>query len=364
MTISTILENNKTQIIDQYLSGISTNKLGKLFNCNSGTIYYKLKLWGISIKKKKKFDGDILDYEPKIISLFNIGYSAIKIGKELNISKPTVLRALKRNNCKLECTVDYNNLLKDKTHEVVLKYCLGQSTCSIAEELGFSQSAVWTLLDKNGVDMTGWKYKVDETFFDKIDTEEKAYVLGLWYSDGCVDEEGKMRIGLQEKDKHILEDIKKIMKYEGPLLFSPKESPNSNIWHLVINRKEMAEKLIKCGCIPNKSLTLKFPNQDILPIELQRHFIRGMSDGDGSVSENYWSLTSTDIFNNKIINITKEKFGFDCKYYYRYNEKNTCSLFINKIEDRIKFLDWIYQDSTIKLERKYLSYLKLKETNG
>lgn len=39
--------------------------------------------------------------------------------------------------------------------------------------------------------------------------------------------------------------------------------------------------LSKHGCVPNKSLILKFPTT--LPNELVNDFIRGYFDGDGSV---------------------------------------------------------------------------------
>ena len=51
----------------------------------------------------------------------------------------------------------------------------------------------------------------------------------------------------------------------------------------VIGNKHMRDSLISKGCVPNKSLILKFPSEEILPKELQRHFIRGYFDGDGTI---------------------------------------------------------------------------------
>lgn len=147
MSIADNLEKNKKYIINKYFSGISTNKLADEFSCNAGSIYLKLKQWGISTKKRQKFNGDISIYEPQILFLFDKGLSSLEISRELKISKPTILRVLHRNHCMLKSTVNYNNLLKDKKHCVILKYCLGQSTSSIAKEIGHSQSAVWNLLD-------------------------------------------------------------------------------------------------------------------------------------------------------------------------------------------------------------------------
>jgi len=45
----------------------------------------------------------------------------------------------------------------------------------------------------------------------------------------------------------------------------------------------LANDLIKTGCVPRKSKTLKFP---VVNEELLSHFIRGYFDGDGSIHFN------------------------------------------------------------------------------
>lgn len=51
-----------------------------------------------------------------------------------------------------------------------------------------------------------------------------------------------------------------------------------------ISSKTLTADLLKLGCTPRKSLTLKFPNDGIFKSnDLIRHFIRGYFDGDGSV---------------------------------------------------------------------------------
>lgn len=49
---------------------------------------------------------------------------------------------------------------------------------------------------------------INDSFFEKIDTEEKAYFLGLFYADGCNYINGnasRVALSLQEDDKKILE---------------------------------------------------------------------------------------------------------------------------------------------------------------
>lgn len=49
----------------------------------------------------------------------------------------------------------------------------------------------------------------------------------------------------------------------------------------------MANDLINLGCIPRKTLVLKFPNESTVPKQLIKHFIRGYMDGDGCISTYY-----------------------------------------------------------------------------
>ena len=64
----------------------------------------------------------------------------------------------------------------------------------------------------------------NENYFEKIDSEDKAYFLGLIYSDGCIvnnqDEyRYKITLKLHTKDKHILEDFIKSVRGEMSLWF-------------------------------------------------------------------------------------------------------------------------------------------------
>lgn len=45
--------------------------------------------------------------------------------------------------------------------------------------------------------------------------------------------------------------------------------------------KTFKDILIKQGCVPKKSLILKFPTSERVPLDLIRHFIQGYFDEDG-----------------------------------------------------------------------------------
>lgn len=56
-----------------------------------------------------------------------------------------------------------------------------------------------------------------------------------------------------------------------------------NCWILTLYSSEMADWFISHGCLPNKSLTVQLPD---VPLEYFPDFIRGLFDGDGSLSFN------------------------------------------------------------------------------
>lgn len=135
------------------------------------------------------------------------------------------------------------------------------------------------------------RYKYNKSFFKTIDTEEKAYFLGLLYADGYNFTSSGSRyvvLSLQEEDKHILEDFKSALNSNNELKFRDKKSKNSNwsnIWSLQISGEEFSKHLENLGCTQAKTKILSFPSKQQVPEHLIHHFIRGYFDGDGSVWE-------------------------------------------------------------------------------
>lgn len=127
------------------------------------------------------------------------------------------------------------------------------------------------------------KHTFDETFFDKIDTEEKAYVLGFIYADGCnatLPNTGSLNIGQDSRDIDILYKIKAAIKSTYPLLERVREN-GKKAFVLYVYGKTISESLEKVGVVKHKSLILKFPT--FIEDSLMPHFIRGYFDGDGCI---------------------------------------------------------------------------------
>ena len=126
----------------------------------------------------------------------------------------------------------------------------------------------------------------------------------------------------------------------------------------------MYNSLAERGFSNNKSYDFHIPE---LPKHLIRHYIRGYFDGDGCFTFTNKSfhinfITASKVLNDDLFKILKlEEFNpIESNYI---NDFNTCMYQINiyRNNEKINFLDWIYKDSNIYLDRKYKKYLKVKK---
>lgn len=207
--------------------------------------------------------------------------------------------------------------------------------------------------------------KFDENIFDNIDSEDKAYWLGFIFADGYISSSPlrdgvkkyyNFEISLGIKDLNHLEKFKTFMRYDKNLII------DDHRCRFVIANKHLWNTLNAYGCTPNKSLILKFPN---LSNDLIRHFIRGFFDGDGCITRQVNHLTvsprisllgTKDVL-EKILHHSNTNATF--RHDTRHSEE-TLTLDWNK-EQGIKFINYIYNNSNVYLDRKYALYQFFKQ---
>ena len=128
------------------------------------------------------------------------------------------------------------------------------------------------------------KYDYNENYFERIDTPEKAYCLGFWYADGCVETSPNHVISVTQIDlqRDILAKIAHEFDSNKPI-YERKYEKGRTFYVLQFNGEKLTSDLIKLGCTANKSLTLQFPTDEIVPYKFMSHFIRGYFDGDGCI---------------------------------------------------------------------------------
>jgi len=167
-------------------------------------------------------------------------------------------------------------------------YLDGMSYLKITEKYKISSWSVWNTLNKNNIKSRVRKHECDETYFEVVDNGEKAYWLGLLFSDGYVRKRKQMNgkykqggvvgISLKSGDEYLLKNFIKDLKSTYNLREQIRDGFTS--YKLEIYSVKMVNDLIKLGCVPKKSLILLPPtlNYDLIP-----DFIRGYFDGDGSI---------------------------------------------------------------------------------
>lgn len=181
--------------------------------------------------------------------------------------------------------------------EIIAKYNAGKSTVELGKEYGVNPNSIYYRLKKLGINPRGRSqakrtYDVVEDFFDLINTQEKAYLLGILYADGCNSTEiSCIRLILGEQDYDLLQRLcKLIYKCDRPLLKrkgklftdNGKEYLRKDSYCLAISNKHISQQLESYGLVKAKSLKVTFPT--CIPDNLLSHFVRGYFDGDGSLS--------------------------------------------------------------------------------
>ncbi len=213
------------------------------------------------------------------------------------------------------------------------------------------------------------RYTCDETYFDTIDTEAKAYWLGLIASDGYVtDVRNRLEIGLSgESDRCLLERLKEDIGYTGPIASKQPAYRGSKRHNtLGIASKRLVDALAQHGVVPRKSLILAF-NGSLRP-DLVRHYARGYFDGDGSASAKrsgdfLLSVTSSLRFVTELADYVQKTLDLHCHIERFAAPKNpqSAALKIGGNFVSLIFLDWLYRDATIYLPRKEAKYRACKE---
>lgn len=246
-------------------------------------------------------------------------------------------------------------------------YNQGLNISQIAEEFGCSRSNVSQCLRRKGIVLTRDysktrrsrlnRYTIDEDYFEFIDTEGKAYFLGLMYSDGSV---AKNQFYIKLKDEDVIQQFKQELKTEAPIR---RIETYQDAYILEVSCQKLCNHLIHQGCVPNKTRVIQVPQ---LREDLYRHFIRGFFDGDGCLKLNdkiyhcSFDLTSASLpfleqLRPLITAKAKTNGGIQKETNYnvwhlRYGGHQV-----------VQIMDWLYENSHFYMKRKYDKYQILKQ---
>ncbi|MFM2010726.1 MAG: hypothetical protein RLZZ479_1117 [Bacteroidota bacterium] len=169
-------------------------------------------------------------------------------------------------------------------------YLLGLSYNLLSEKYNICTWSIGNVLKNNNIKSRIRKHNCNENYFEKIDSNTKAYWLGLLFADGYVrkrkqfngkhNQGGVVGISLKNGDEYLLEKL--IIDLESTYKLTKQIKDEFLSYKLEVNSSKMVDDLINLGCVLNKSLILRPPN---LENKFIPHFIRGYFDGDGSIGK-------------------------------------------------------------------------------
>lgn len=199
------------------------------------------------------------------------------------------------------------------------------------------------------------KYTLNENYFNKTLTEEQAYWLGFIMADGCISRGRSLMIRINERDLTHLKKIQKTLSSNSKIRYE-----RDKIVNFTVHSRTLCTDLAQYGIVDNKTFTTKIPD---IPKYLIRHFIRGLFDGDGSLSINnkkrtaHFTIAASNILATQIQDVMVDEIGLSKNKLIQRS-----SILIVSYGGRkqvLKICDWLYKDATVYLDRKYAKYKQL-----
>ena len=250
--------------------------------------------------------------------------------------------------------------------EVIDLYDSGLTAQQIVDRIGYKRKeTVYQILEKNEINRREPKIQTyyDESFFENIDTHEKAYVLGLIMTDGNIIKDYKgFEIQLTEEDGYILEKISDLIgaskthfvqkinysnvRKKGGTLKNARDMVRLSVYN-----QKIAEDLKKMGVVKNKTKVIRY--NDCVPDEFMGSFFRGLIDGDGHIGIGKNGTCRCSLYSESLMFIEDlKKIALPFNFSIIQNGRN---LNVLGGKDAINdFLKWIYSEKgDFYLRRKY-----------
>lgn len=262
-------------------------------------------------------------------------------------------------NPKLKAKLERQGQIKEG---VIDLYLQGKSQYEISLTLQVSQYDVKDILQTSGhllpkgqaALLQSKANTLNSDYFDSIDTEEKAYWLGLLYADGSIHKDGsQVTLSLQFSDYELVQKFasifqSKIFDYDIPDKRTGKSYRRATT---TVFCKYLGLQLISKGIFINKSNIDDFKVLDQTPESLYRHFVRGFFDGDGYIWDKGKTVAVALYGRKGMVEGLRDK----AKEELRDFKLSPCdSLYRLEVNGKkaLSFSRWIYQHSSVWLPRK------------
>lgn len=242
--------------------------------------------------------------------------------------------------------------------EIISEYLNGKSMANLARQWNCAPCTIDRILKIYKIPTRNLSqarrnylnYTLNENIFETIDNPDKAYWLGVIYSDGYISKSCRytniLGLAVSEKDLEWVEKFKYFLGYNGEIkhyVTSSGFKKGISYVRLSIGNNKIVEDLEKLGVVEHKTKKIScLPNISFLD-----DFIRGYIDGDGSLLQR---LPCFQISGNK--DFLEDIAKYFKLPYHLIPDKTIYSLRYNVRESR--YLEKrLYENANYYLQRKY-----------
>ena len=298
------------------------------------------------------------------------GYGTLtQIQKDFHVNKQDVKEELESQGYIISKGVKLKTVinLKLAMNEYKKLLAAGEepSLTKLSKKYEITAKTISKRIKEEGIEIINYqnRLKFNEYKFDIIDSEEKAYWLGFIFADGNIAKDSNnVELSLSYNDIKHLQKFNIFMEHEKDIINISNVTYNDKIYkrcRWIVNNKHLHDTLNNLGCIPAKSLILKFPDINIFKnISLIRHFIRGYVDGDGSITYNNkeHSICELSILGTEDFLTCLQEY-IPKKLLYKIQSSGSSAKVLNiNGKNAFNIIKYLYSNSTIYLQRKYEKY--------
>jgi hypothetical protein len=183
---------------------------------------------------------------------------------------------------------DYDSAFK---WTVIQEYIDGKNLPEIHRTYGVGTSSISRWLKQVGVPTrppseTKRTHTLNEAAFD-VETEEAKYWIGFLMADGCISRNGckaSIDLGLSIGDEDHVARFRDFLGSNHAIRTRAGAGYENSkpVVTLHVDSRRLVDRLACYGVVPRKSKTAR-----VIGLEMDRHFWRGVVDGDGFIGANY-----------------------------------------------------------------------------
>ena len=301
-------------------------------------------------------------FKDKIVKEYENGKTKSQLKKEYNLSFSTMNHWINNKDSINVGNVKYSDETKNK---ILSEYVLGLNVPELSKKYNINSGVIYKWIKQERISRHKGKQSLckNENYFDDIDTELKAYMLGFIIADGntsTYNGQYSLKIKIQYQDKYLLEKLLEELNCSNAINDLYQKSPTTDNIHrysyVSISSKHLVQSLINLKVTPAKTGFEIFP---IIREDLVRHMIRGFFDGDGVACCTDKTTSFGFIGNGNIINQLKNILSWEDVYTEpHWKTKNLYQMQTSNKHRLKKLYNYMYNDCSFYLTRKHEKFLR------